>query len=203
MGGGQALKKVSVAGPASSCPIGVFAWCAALALIATPALAQTGFEVQSWPNGKTPTALAGVDDSGQPVALASLKGQALLINFWASWCEPCREEMPSLSRLATSHAGTLRVLAVNFKESAATAQRFKEFTGLDIPVLRDPDGALARAWGIRVFPSTVLIGADGRVHSVVRGGLDWNSDAATRLIAPLLPGVPSGVVPKPVLRRQP
>ena len=192
-----------MAGPASSCQIGVFAWCAVLALLATPALAQTGFEVQSWPGGKSPPAMAGVDDSGKPVALASLKGQALLINFWAAWCEPCREEMPSLVQRSQAHPGSVRVLAVNFKESAATVQRFKESTGLEIPVLRDPDGALARAWGIRVFPSTVLLGADGRVHSVVRGGLDWNSEAATRLIAPLLSDAQAGVVPKPVLRRQP
>ena len=194
-----------MAGLAPSWRRGLLACCAALvlALTATPALAQTGFEVQSWPVHQAAPAIAGLDAVDKPVALASLKGQALMINFWASWCEPCREEMPSLSRLATSHAGTLQVLAVNFKESPATVQRFKDSTGLDIPVLRDPDGALARAWGIRVFPSTVLIGADGRVHSVVRGALDWNNEAATRLVRPLLPGAPSGVVPKPVLRRQP
>lgn len=174
-----------------------------LALLATPALAQSGFEVQSWPKGQRPPAFAGMDDAGKPVALASLKGQALLVNFWATWCEPCREEMPSLVQRSQAHPGSVRVLAVNFKESAATVQRFKDSTGLEIPVLRDPDGALARAWGLRVFPSTVLIAADGRVHSVVRGAMDWNSEAATRLIAPLLSGVQAGVVPKPVLRRQP
>jgi hypothetical protein len=192
-----------MAGLASSCRVGLLAACAALALLATSALAQSGFEVQSWPNGKTPPAVAGVDDSGKPVALLSLKGQALLINFWASWCEPCREEMPSLVQLAQLQPGKLRVLAVNFKQSMATAQRFKDATGLDLPVLYDPDGALARAWGIRVFPSTVLIDANGRVHSVVRGALDWNSAAATQLIAPLLPGAPAAALPKPVLRRQP
>lgn len=192
-----------MAGLAPSWRRGLFACCAALALIATPALAQTGFEVQSWPVHQAAPAIAGLDAGDKPVALASLKGQTLLINFWASWCEPCREEMPSLSQLAKSHAGTLRVLAVNFKESAATAQRFKESTGLDIPVLRDPDGALARAWGIRVFPSTVLIGADGRVHSVVRGAMDWNSDAAARLVRPLLPGAPTAAAPKPALARLP
>ncbi len=192
-----------MAGLALSCQRGLLAGCAALALLATSARAQSGFEVQGWAAHKTAPTVAGVDANEKPVALTSLQGQALLINFWASWCEPCREEMPSLSQLAQSHTGKLRVVAVNFKESAATAQRFKEATGLDLPVLRDPDGALARAWGIRVFPSTVLVDAKGRVHSVVRGALDWNGDAAARLITPLLPGAPAGAAPKPAPLRQP
>ena len=192
-----------MAGLAPSCLRWLRSWGAALALLASPAWAQSSFEVQNWPVHKSAPVIAGLDASDKPVALASLKGQALLLNFWASWCEPCREEMPSMSQLAKSNAGTLRMLAVNFKESAATAQRFKDSTGLEIPVLRDPDGALARVWGIRVFPSTVLIDANGRVHSVVRGALDWNSAAATQLIAPLLPGAPVAAAPRPVLGRQP
>ncbi len=170
---------------------------AALALLAGPALAQTGFEVQPWPAHKAPPLHAGLDASGKPLLLKDLRGQALAINFWATWCEPCREEMPSLALLAQSQSGKLRVLAVNFKESPATVSQFVAATGLAIPTLRDPDGALARAWGIRVFPSTVLIGADGQVRSVVRGALDWHGDAAARLIAPLLPGAAAPVVPKP------
>jgi hypothetical protein len=177
-----------MAGLASSCRAGLLASCALLALTANPALAQSGFDVQSWPAHKTAPTIAGVEANDKPVPLSPLRGQALLINFWATWCEPCREEMPSLSQLAQSHGGKVRVLAVNFKESAATVHRFQDATGLDLPVFRDPDGALARAWGIRVFPSTVLIDAKGRVYSVVRGALDWNSAAAAQLIAPLLPG---------------
>ena len=179
-----------MAGLASHCRLGLHVgWAAlALALLAPPAPAQSAFEVRSWPAHKRSPAIAGLDGSDKPVPLSSLKGQALLINFWATWCEPCREEMPSLVQLAQSQSGKLRVVAVNFKQSAATAQRFQDATGLDLPVLHDPEGALARAWGIRVFPSTVLIDAKGRVHSVVRGALDWNSATAAPLLMPLLPG---------------
>jgi len=179
-----------MAGLAVSCRLGLLAACAALALRATSAQAQSGYEVRSWPAHKRSPAIARLDAEEKPVPLSSLKGQALLINCWATWCEPCREEMPSLSQLAQLQSGKLRVVAVNFKQSVATAQRFQDATGLDLPVLYDPEGALARAWGIRVFPSTVLIDAKGRVHSVVRGALDWNSAAATQLVAPLLPGGP-------------
>ena len=175
---------------------------AALALLAGAAQAQIGFEVQAWPAHRAPPLQAGVDVSGKPLLLKDLRGQALVINFWATWCEPCREEMPSLALLARSQSGKLRVLAVNFKESPATVGQFVAATGLTIPTLRDPDGALARAWGIRVFPSTVLIGADGKVRSVVRGALDWHGDAAVPLIAPLLPGAVAPVAPKPGLLGQ-
>ncbi len=170
---------------------------AALALAVTQTLAQTGFDVQPWPASKAAPNLAGFDAAGKALPLTSLRGQAVVINFWASWCEPCREEMPSLALLAHTHVGKLSVLAVNYKESPAAVAQFVAATGLDLHTLRDPDGALARAWGIRVFPSTVLIGADGRVRSVVRGALDWNGAAAQALIAPLPPAAATGAAPKP------
>ena len=169
---------------------------AALALAATQTFAQAGFDVQPWPASKPAPQLAGFDAAGKALALTSLRGQAVVINFWASWCEPCREEMPSLAQLARAHTGKLHVLAVNYKESPVAVAQFVATTDLELPTLRDPDGALARAWGIRVFPSTVLVGADGRVRSVVRGALDWNGAAAQPLIAPLLPGAAKGVQPK-------
>jgi peroxiredoxin len=96
--------------------------------------------------------------------------------------------MPSLQALAQLEGdGRLVVLAVNHKESAATIARYVQATQLSLPVLPDPQGALARQWGISVYPSTVLMGADGRVRSVVRGELDWTGEAARKLIGPLLP----------------
>jgi thiol-disulfide isomerase/thioredoxin len=111
----------------------------------------------------------------------------VLINFWASWCEPCRAEMPSLQELARTHPERLVVLAVNLKESEPAITRFVQRTGLDLPVLRDADGAMARAWGVSVYPSTVLIDAQGRANSVVRGEVDWASPDAQRLVMPLFP----------------
>jgi hypothetical protein len=113
-----------------------------------------------------------------------------------------REQLPALmAQLARAHTGKLRVLAVNYKESPAAVAQFAATAGLELPTLRDPDGALARAWGIRVFPSTVLVGADGRVRSVVRGALDWNGAAAQPLIAPLLLGAEKGVRLKPAAQQ--
>ena len=184
-------------------PWQLFCWGAALALAATQTLAQAGFEVQAWPAHKPAPQVAGFDAAGKAQPLASLRGQAVVINFWASWCEPCREEMPTLAQLARAHSGKLRVLAVNYKESSAAVVQFVAATGLDLATLRDPDGALARTWGIRVFPSTVLIGADGQVRSVVRGALDWHGVDASGLISPLLPNAAATSAPTPAPDRQP
>ena len=160
----------------------------ALPAMAAESSASPGYEVKPWPAGQKAPELRATALDGKVWALKDLRGRAVLVNFWASWCEPCRAEMPSLQALAQLEGeGRLVVLAVNHKESAATIARYVQATQLSLPVLPDPQGALARQWGISVYPSTVLIGADGRVRSVVRGELDWTGEAARKLIGPLLP----------------
>jgi thiol-disulfide isomerase/thioredoxin len=145
-----------------------------------------GFDVTPWPAHTAAAPLQTRDLHGQPWDLATLRGKAVLINFWASWCAPCQVEMPSLQALARQHGpDKMVVLAVNFKESAPTARRFVQRTGLDLPVLLDPDGVIARQWQVKVFPTTVLVAADGRVQAVVRGELDWTGPQAAALVEPL------------------
>ena len=156
------------------------------AQVQTPAPAS-GYNVQTWPTRKPVPALQLTDLSGKVWRLADLRGKVVLLNFWASWCEPCRAEMPSLQRLADQHQQDLVVLAVNLKESTQTVQQFVQRTALTLPVLPDPQGVTARAWGVTVFPSTVLIDAQGKVRSVVQGELDWTGPDAKRLLQPLWP----------------
>lgn len=168
--------------------------CVALAL--SPHAVAQGFEVMPWTAHKPIPSLLGTDLDGHTWRLADLRGRAVLINFWASWCEPCRAEMPSLQSLAQFYGPEkLIVLAVNFKESATIVQRYARRVDLQLPLVLDPEGSLARQWGANVFPSTVLIGADGRVHGVVRGELDWLGKEAAKLVTPLLQ--PAEPTPKP------
>jgi peroxiredoxin len=119
--------------------------------------------------------------------LASAKGQPVLLNFWATWCEPCRTEMPSLEQLAARHQGQgLQVMAVNFREGEAPVRRFIAATGLRLPVLYDRDGAAAKAFGVTIFPGTVAIDRRGRASFVVVGGFDWTGALAQEWLAPLL-----------------
>jgi thiol-disulfide isomerase/thioredoxin len=147
-----------------------------------------GYEVLPWPAARTAPTTTGIDFQGNPQTWLPLRGKAVLINFWASWCEPCVAELPSLQALTNQYgADTLVVLEVNFKESAPTVQRFMSRTAMPTAVSLDRDGSVARAWGVNVFPTTMLIGADGQVKSWVRGSLDWQSPTGIALIAPLLP----------------
>lgn len=143
--------------------------------------------VRAWPEGKAVPALGLTDLDGKTWNLAALKGQPVMLNFWATWCEPCRAEMPSLERVATRHerAG-LVVLAVNYKEAAPVIRRFLDASPFSLPILLDRDGAAAAAWTPRVFPTTVLIDRHGTPRHSVLGDLDWLGPAARELIEPLL-----------------
>jgi thiol-disulfide isomerase/thioredoxin len=160
---------------------------AAALLVSSASVWAQGYEVLQWPAGKRVPASVGTDLQNQPRTLRELRGKAVLINFWTSWCEPCTAEMPSLQTLAQSYsADKLVVLAVNFKEAAPTVERIVQRNAITLPVLLDTQGEVARAWGANVFPTTILISADGRVKGIVRGALDWSGPQAQALITPLL-----------------
>ena len=150
--------------------------------------AGPGYDIQAWPRKQPVPSGSMTDLQGTEWRLRALRGRAVLLNFWASWCEPCKEEMPSLQALADRHADRLVVLTINLKEPPETIARFVRSSGLRLPIVRDADGSMARTWGVRIYPSTVLIDTQGRVRSVVRGGLDWAGEEGVELVMPLLPG---------------
>jgi thiol-disulfide isomerase/thioredoxin len=151
-----------------------------------PAAAGPGYDLQPW-NPKQALPVGDlVDLEEQHWSVPALRGRVVLLNFWASWCEPCRAEMPALQTLAARESEHMVVLAINLKESFDAIARFVQSTGLVLPVVRDAQGDIAKAWGIRIYPSTVLIDTDGQVRGVVRGALDWAGPEGERLWQPLL-----------------
>lgn len=124
---------------------------------------------------------------GPPWELAAARGDVVVLNFWASWCEPCRAELPSLELLAQRHErDRLQVVTINFRETDGAIRRFLDQSPLSLPILRDTDGAAARAWQVRVFPTTVVIGRDGRARFTVTGELDWTGPTAREWISAIL-----------------
>jgi thiol-disulfide isomerase/thioredoxin len=144
-------------------------------------------QLRPWNEGATPP-LALPDLEGRELRLENFRGRVVLVNFWATWCEPCREEMPSMNRLRASLAGQpFEVLAVNLGEPETRVRRFMEQVPLDFPVLLDRENAAARAWRARVLPASYVVGPDGRIRYAAIGGLDWSQEAVRKRIVALLP----------------
>ena len=163
-------------------------FCAGLAAsavgsISGPATAQN--VAQAWPKGRALPPLNGLDLKGQTWNLAALRGRPVLINFWATWCAPCKEEMPTLQTLADLEGDGLAVLAVNVREPLPRVVRYVQQAGLSFTVLPDPRGDITRAWGMTVFPTTVLVDTQGRPQRVVSGAVDWTGAQAQQWVAAL------------------
>jgi thiol-disulfide isomerase/thioredoxin len=137
--------------------------------------------------GETPV-LSLKDLDGRVHRLADHRGKVVLINFWATWCEPCRDEMPSMRALRDSFADRpFLVLAVNHAESPARVRDFLAREKLDLIALLDPNKEAARAWRVRVLPGSFLVDAEGRLRYSVVGELDWTSEEALAAVRGLLP----------------
>ena len=126
-------------------------------------------------NNELPTApsktLPVLGNADQQRALTDYKGKVVLLNFWASWCTPCRTEAPELEkaqqRLQRSGAGT--VLGVAYQDAPSDSEKFIEEFGLTYPSLRDVGGKLAKEYGTRALPETFVINPQGKVVALSRG----------------------------------
>lgn len=149
--------------------------------------AVAGAQLPSWSAGPTP-ALRLQDLDGKVHTLANYRGKVVLINFWATWCAPCRHEMPSIEKLRDSFKGRpFAVLAVNLGEPEPRVRAFLQDMPLRFPVLLDPEAEAAKAWKVKALPATFVVGPDGRVRYRYIGELDWSRTSARSAIAALLP----------------
>lgn len=127
--------------------------------------------------GQTAPEIALKDLGGNTVKLSSLKGKVVLVDFWASWCAPCRESMPFLEKLSKSYRDKgLVVLGVNIDNDAAAARKFLKELPVSFSVVNDTEKSVAKAYAPPTMPSSYLIDRQGKVH-VVHAGFR-RSDAA-------------------------
>ncbi|MFJ2994040.1 TlpA family protein disulfide reductase [Pandoraea sp. NPDC087047] len=137
------------------------------------ALAGTsGGTLSAW-RGATPTfALEGLD--GKTHALSEYRGRVVILNFWATWCAPCREEIPAMGAVVRQYRQRgLSLLAVNYKEPLATVKPFVDKLPIDGTVLLDPDGAVYKRYGSLGLPATYLVDRAGNARFWRMGELDW------------------------------
>ncbi len=150
-------------------------------LLAWAALAPAQ-TLRAWSAGAAPP-LELQDLDGAVHRLADYRGKTVLVNFWATWCAPCREEMPSIERLRRSLEGKpFAVMAVNVGESARVARPFVDTMSARFTWLLDRDTHTAKAWRARVLPASYLVGPDGAIRYSALGALDWASDEVRKTI---------------------
>jgi cytochrome c biogenesis protein CcmG, thiol:disulfide interchange protein DsbE len=132
---------------------------------------------------------ATLDTPPKQRSLADYKGQVVLVNIWATWCEPCRVEMPSIERLYKQYGPKgLRVVAVSIDDPGTDAaiRAFVHDMGLTFDILHDPAGKIEHAYQTTGYPETVIIGKDGVIRKKVAEATDWDSEGNRRLIEQLL-----------------
>lgn len=130
-----------------------------------------------------------LDTPPRQKSLADYKGQVLLVNIWATWCQPCRVEMPSIERLYRTYGPKgLRVVAVSIDDPGTepAIRAFVHDMGMTFDVLHDPAGKIEHEYQATGYPETVIIGKDGVIRKKVAMAIDWDSEGNRRLIEQLL-----------------
>ena len=125
--------------------------------------------------------------NGPNLRLAEQRGRVVMVNFWATWCGPCRQEMPHLNRLYEKYrASGFVLLGVNVDDDTRNAAELATKLGLKFPVLLDTDKGVSKLYDLSTMPSTVLIDRDGKVRYVHRGYLTGYEDTYDKQIRELL-----------------
>ncbi len=124
----------------------------------------------AWPAAATDGAVPApgfslASRAGGQVSLADLKGQVVMINFWASWCGPCRQEFPALDQIYAKYKPMgFTLVAINVETEKADAEKFLSATPASFPILFDPDNTVSGKYGVSAMPTTVLVDRQGRVR---------------------------------------
>jgi peroxiredoxin len=163
--------------------VGRWIWAALCCCVALPVAAA---ELQA-AKGTLAQPLVLKTPDGAVQDLARYRGRVVLVNFWATWCEPCRDEMPSIQKLKEKFAGQpFDVIAVNVDEPESRVRAFLEKTPLQFTVVLDPGKQVTKSWNVRILPASYVIGRDGRVRYSVVGELDWSDANVVKAIGTLL-----------------
>ena len=139
--------------------------------------AQSASKLEALPNGKPMPEFSLVDTTGKDITLSKLTAEKklVLVNFWGTWCGPCRLEMPQFEKLYKAKSQDhFLILAIDEGDERPVLDKYLKEKPVSFPILLDPDGALAKKLGIRAFPTSVLVGSDGKILEVIEGlDPDW------------------------------
>ena len=160
--------------------------CVSLAVLSlgfVPTNAWAQFDKTAWPAKVDTPKIEAVDLQGKAWSTAELAGKVVVLNFWATCCAPCKDELPTLQTLHDISDSQTVVLTINVREPAARASRYMQSTGMTFPVISDAKGDLAKRWGVTVYPTTILIAPNGQARWRVVGDVDWSGPQANAWLA--------------------
>ena len=126
-----------------------------------------------------------VDVDGEKHRLSDYRGKPLIINFWATWCPPCREEMPSMNRAWRKVKDDIAMLAINVGEDEDTIFIFSADYPIDFPVLLDRSGAVIKQWPVKGLPTTFVLDREGNIRYTAVGAREWDDDALLEIVKSL------------------
>ncbi|SMN10629.1 Cytochrome c-type biogenesis protein CcmG/DsbE, thiol:disulfide oxidoreductase [uncultured Candidatus Thioglobus sp.] len=125
--------------------------------------------------------------NGKTINLQDYKGKVVLLNFWASWCNPCVKEIPSLMRLQQKLSNkNFQILTINVGESKSKIDKFIKKVGLNLPIMLDTKGVAVKDWGVYAYPSNFLLDRNGVIRYGFRGALEWDAKLIVKIIKTLL-----------------
>jgi thiol-disulfide isomerase/thioredoxin len=166
----------------------------ALPLAAAPAAHGSGLDtrLKAYGGSVVPRGFALHDVNGKPFRVEDFRGRVTLINFWASWCPPCVKEIPSLNRLKQRMQGKpFQLISINYAETPQRIREFMQKAAVDFPVLVDPEGRLTGQWQVVAFPSTFVIGPDGKIQYGVNAAIHWDTDEVVQQLSAILATTPA------------
>ncbi|HBR95882.1 MAG TPA: hypothetical protein DD979_00690 [Gammaproteobacteria bacterium] len=143
-----------------------------LLLIASTVVSAAGLKPYA---GSTPM-LALADTQGAAHDLSDYRGKVVLVQFWATYCTPCRKEMPSMNRLQEKMGDEFVILAVNMGETQKEVDKFVEEVGPEFTILMDEEGKALANWKVFAAPSNFVVDRDGNIKYTLYGGVEWDSE---------------------------
>jgi thiol-disulfide isomerase/thioredoxin len=122
-----------------------------------------------------PPSFVLTDAKGHGLALDAQRGHVVIVHFFATWCEPCREELPALNRLAERSSGTIRVLAISVAEPDDRVERFFQTMPVQFPVLLDRNRTVAKSWNVATLPSSFILDAGLKPRLAIETDFAWDT----------------------------
>jgi len=139
--------------------------------------ARMDIELKAFKGNTNPSPFTLQDVNNHSISLDGdgLMGKVTVVNFWATWCPPCVEEIPSLNRLNKKMQGKpFRLISINYAESKSLINKFLKKVNVEFPVLLDRQGEVSAQWNVVAFPSTFVIGPDGKIHYGINAAIAWD-----------------------------